>query len=867
MLNEEKLKVINIGIYQHIESILKRLNPRIHFRFYCIVIDKNDKPSNKFRMKKTISTTSGQKFEYVSDTLQTAAQVLRELGLADNEATNLTDLQELVHHSRNCYNEKLAVSDEDVKEEYNNHDTQLLYANTLLFTNTGKEEQRVIYLLGIRNIEKNISQIYYDKPSLSFLKMALDYFFLDFFAVSPITLSEQNPLQRKYQEDEVQFLRRIGRLFFGKMQDILSSNEFNFMEHKLLPELKNEYYINNLLEKIDDISTKTYEGESPFGTILFIDKDLLEINPTPINFAIRFTSDDLISLEDSKRIRKLLELTNTDKHLYLISDCKYIYGLAEVQWNFLKGSFAFRADFKGLSKYNLVFINIGPTIITDGRLVYEKEQNFYRSNHDIKVTSEVLVSISFKNPKLNEEGYTSERMTSILKQQFLDGDIASISNDAAEYLEKIIRMSREQKHGTIVVITDPTTADEELKKLRRQSTLIEPMRVETSHIKFLTAIDGAIYFDTEGECRAIGVILDGIAQKRQGDSSRGARYNSAYRYHSKLKLQERKSVIVIISEDGMIDIIPTLDDEEEVSNLIEEIIDFLDEEHKEFDIKLEEKERELAKLHTTDFHLLFNLARKFTTMDKLDFKKKYEKARVYYDKAFSSSRDSFIPANYHNSNGNCYYVLEEYDEAEKCYNTAIQLDKQDAIYHANAAEAIRMKIKLIDDKESRNELLRKSLSHYQSAIKLSNESSYNTHIARWHNRRGVVYSSIISTSSNDEEILKMRTEQIHEYSEAIKFDPKKVYYKNRAGCYKKLNKMLESAKDYIEAYLIEQEKELLDVIKEIVQNNIGINMDIIEFYSKLIQKKLDVSDELHTFILGLDASVEVGYTEAAPTKE
>ncbi|MCV5467051.1 hypothetical protein OFM95_31330, partial [Escherichia coli] len=73
-----------------------------------------------------------------------------------------------------------------------------------------------------------------------------------------------------------------------------------------------------MLEKIDDISNHTYEGKSPFGSILFFSSKVLKNNINLIDYTIRFQADDLVALNDAKLIRKLLELTNNENNLYLI---------------------------------------------------------------------------------------------------------------------------------------------------------------------------------------------------------------------------------------------------------------------------------------------------------------------------------------------------------------------------------------------------------------------------------------------------------------------------------------------------------------------------------------------------------------------
>jgi len=68
-------------------------------------------------------------------------------------------------------------------------------------------------------------------------------------------------------------------------------------------------------------------------------------------------------------------------------------------------------------------------------------------------------------------------------------------------------------------------------------------------------IDGAVLVDPSGRCHAIGVILDGAATG-EGDRSRGARYNSVVKYLA--AAAGTPTVILLVSEDGMINLLPDL---------------------------------------------------------------------------------------------------------------------------------------------------------------------------------------------------------------------------------------------------------------------------------------------------------------------
>jgi len=99
-------------------------------------------------------------------------------------------------------------------------------------------------------------------------------------------------------------------------------------------------------------------------------------------------------------------------------------------------------------------------------------------------------------------------------------------------------------------------AKSEAKRLGKQSFAIKPLKLTPKIINQITSIDGSVMLDIDSTCHAIGVILDGLATEK-GDSSRGSSYNSAIRYYENFNTQFSMA-IVIISEDGMIDIIPKL---------------------------------------------------------------------------------------------------------------------------------------------------------------------------------------------------------------------------------------------------------------------------------------------------------------------
>lgn len=130
---------------------------------------------------------------------------------------------------------------------------------------------------------------------------------------------------------------------------------------------------------------------------------------------------------------------------------------------------------------------------------------------------------------------------------------------------------KEQAHGTSAVFLDGKAFEDELDRLDRNNRLcrIKPVSIfkseygEEEKKRFrellvgLSAIDGALIADYQGNIHAIGAILDGESVV-EADMARGARYNSLKNYVNWLVgcrgYERNQCFAVIISEDGGIDV-------------------------------------------------------------------------------------------------------------------------------------------------------------------------------------------------------------------------------------------------------------------------------------------------------------------------
>lgn len=151
---------------------------------------------------------------------------------------------------------------------------------------------------------------------------------------------------------------------------------------------------------------------------------------------------------------------------------------------------------------------------------------------------------------------------------------SSIDENQVDLITNIIaRIIKEADRGTVVVFSDPQTIAFEAEHLVEKSArgvcfqdgkLQNLTNASDGIIKSFSSVDGAILVDTFGFCHAFGVILDGKVPRGRlrhgkripGKPSRGAKYNCTKTYVHSLLGKSKETLGVVISEDGMVDLIP-----------------------------------------------------------------------------------------------------------------------------------------------------------------------------------------------------------------------------------------------------------------------------------------------------------------------
>lgn len=272
---------------------------------------------------------------------------------------------------------------------------------------------------------------------------------------------------------------------------------------------RSEGIAHDLLTVCNVISTLSYEGSKSRGRMI-ISRD----NHPNVESIIRF--DRLVGLENYRRIRKLLEIASAE--LSLLSDSIGIYGLGKPALEAYdeKRADLFIVEFTGHHQWRLIHAGHEVMIVHNG---------------EARLPSAPLREAEF-HTKVQEK-------------------FPGIAEKDLSGLWSLAREAVRQQHGSMLVITDH--AKVEAQRLAGQSTVIAPLKLTSDLMLPLSSIDGAIMMTPPGICHAIGVILDGMASEN-GDPARGARYNSAVRYLEYARGKGHACLIIVISEDGMINI-------------------------------------------------------------------------------------------------------------------------------------------------------------------------------------------------------------------------------------------------------------------------------------------------------------------------
>lgn len=294
-----------------------------------------------------------------------------------------------------------------------------------------------------------------------------------------------------------EMLRNAGRGFILTIPMILGSYDL----------------LSALYDALAELAGFRYEGAANKGRIILARPD----NP---HVEVKVKLQREIGLIEARAARKLLEMTSHE--LALLADGGKAFALGALSPSY-------------------------PPDAEDAFAVeFGEERSWHLSHAGIE-----LMRVRSGIPSLPPKPPSEAKLVDTLERIFGTGPGTDIPR-----LRELISAAIGQKHGTLVVISDH--AADEAERLFAQATAIAPLTMTPELMRSVTAIDGAVLLDPLGTCQAIGVILDGMASA-EGVPSRGARFNSAVRYVGTVTREfGHRSVAVVVSEDGPVNVIPEL---------------------------------------------------------------------------------------------------------------------------------------------------------------------------------------------------------------------------------------------------------------------------------------------------------------------
>ena len=265
-----------------------------------------------------------------------------------------------------------------------------------------------------------------------------------------------------------------------------------------------------LFERFNSISSLMYEGAEGTGRLLlanpddgFVDILLGFVQPVPFH--------------EPRWSRKVLQMASSN--IALVADCKKIFGLGNLA--------------AGIDPW-------------ESQNVFEIE--FLDHYHwRLSCGDEIMLVSRNGAPSLPQEEFPRDRLLDIYHRLFPETG----EEDGARFFE-LFKAAVDQRHGNMLIVAKD--AESEAYRLRGQGSRVELTELTPDLYHQVSGIDGTAIIDPYGVCHAIGVILDGEAQK-ECTPSRGSRYNSGIRY---VGTTDTPRLAVIVSDDRTVDVIPVL---------------------------------------------------------------------------------------------------------------------------------------------------------------------------------------------------------------------------------------------------------------------------------------------------------------------
>ena len=305
-----------------------------------------------------------------------------------------------------------------------------------------------------------------------------------------------------YRADKALYLPDPGLgTILGRTDDVITSATERFISGTTW---RTSQQPSDLFGTLNAIASLTYERAGAKGKLTVTTRQNLEKWLT-----VRFKNP--VRLREARTMRKILQIT--DGTMSVLADPGCAYGL-------------------GPSKIAPDVVEVSIT----GHATWEASVN-----------GDKFVRVAYGKATIPNQPIEFNELKDIAER--------TIGNANTRRIWEIVQAAKESGQGaTIVVSQDP---EAETARLSSEGMPIEPDYLEPEAIVRLGSVDGAVIIGPDGRCHAFGVILDGVANEG-GDRARGSRFNSAVRYQNMETAGSIGSMIIVISDDGTIDMLPRL---------------------------------------------------------------------------------------------------------------------------------------------------------------------------------------------------------------------------------------------------------------------------------------------------------------------
>lgn len=297
---------------------------------------------------------------------------------------------------------------------------------------------------------------------------------------------------------------------FASAGEIVNRAASNFMYTPCVAIAEKAYVGHNLFERFNLISSLMYEGVEGKGRMLLttLDSDAVDV---------ALALEDPVPFSEPRWARKILQMASAETAL--LASTESILGLGSIV--------------KGVDPWN-------------AQNIFEVE--FHDHYHwSLSCGKEVLLVSRYGAPSLPRDKFPRVRLLDTFQRLFPEVNAADVDSFTVLFDAAV-----EQRRGSMLVVAQDAAA--EAARLSGQGTKIVPTKLTPELYRRVSNIDGTIIIDSQCNCHAVGVILDGPANDRC-TPSRGARYNSGIRYVA-ASLTPRLAVVV--SDDRTVDVIPVL---------------------------------------------------------------------------------------------------------------------------------------------------------------------------------------------------------------------------------------------------------------------------------------------------------------------